>query len=298
MTDQLPSFSALLGNAWQLYRERYRAWLGILAIPLVINLLVVLSTSFHVRWLQISALPVSSALLIGAITSLIAMIFNIWSHLALIVATDKDVTALEAYGQSGAFILSSIGLSILTGLLVFGALLLLLVPGIILAFLLSFVFFVLVLEKKSVWQALILSEEYSSVDRGRVILRIIGIFVVVIVAQMLIGGLISLAAHPIANASTASNVASPFIDVLLMPLSTAYFYGLYKEARRLRGQVSDERIVRVGRFYRFFIVMALIGPFVIIALLNHYRLPSGDFHFESFNAVMQFVQNLLRTTGR
>lgn len=160
-----PNTFELISQSIQLFRLKFNLLVKVVLLPSLVNSLLVFgfSSIFNPK---MDTLPnfLSSVPLYGLVLFFLLFIFTaLWAQAGLIYAIihlKKDFTLTQIYRQSFHFILSQLLLTLLSGLIVFGASLLLIIPGIILGVVFSLSFLVLYSENETPIRSLLKSRYY------------------------------------------------------------------------------------------------------------------------------------------
>ena len=223
-SDELAGIGDLLGRAWGIYKERMWTLLavGVAAVFLPVLSLAVCLGLGYVIW---QAMPdLKAVIMLGSM--LLALVGAVWlgnwgMSAFLIAVADEQCGTKEAFRQARPKILAHVWLGVLTGLIVTGAHLLLVIPGIIFTVWFFFAPFVFIDEDVRGMNALLKSKEYV---RGRwfgVCLRLLAIWCIAIL----------IASIPIVGQVLA---------LFLIPFSFIYTFLLYKDLKALMGDMAFE----------------------------------------------------------
>ena len=169
---------------------------------------------------------------IGGVLAIATLVVSIWTQMATMVAIKDLDTVLsfrEAYKQSSGLILSSLVISILTGLALMGGFILLVIPGIIFLVWFSFGNYVLVNEGKKGSEALQASKEYVKGNFWAVLGRYIVLILVAIVVFAVPSGILSMTGLKILE-DVYTTVASLFFS----PLAVIYTFLMYRSLRDMK----------------------------------------------------------------
>lgn len=206
MTIQGPF--TLFKEAVRFYKVNYALLVGIVLIPAAVDIC-------------------SSILALETIGDILSFVVSIFAYIALIIAIDNPTgigTIQNAYRASGTFFFRYLFVSMITGFLIVLGLFALLLPGFLFMVWFAFAAFVVVLEKRDVFDSIKLSREYA---RG----KWSAIFGRLIVLGLLVCALIT----PIAIMFSATGIRELgmyLLAWLITPLTYIYLYLLYKEVKR------------------------------------------------------------------
>lgn len=227
----LMSASDLLRAAWRVYVLRFvdfvemylRGLIGVLPLVGVGAVFVLLA------WLKIESVPLY--ILIGVL-ALLAMLWSIYYGTRariglLLLLKDENVSVKENFIRSKPFFWPYLTVSVVTGLLIFLACLLLIFPGIILAISWAFAVMLVVLEnKKNATEAMRRSKELVKGYRWPVFWR----FLFLVVLALAVSIVLDIPTSFLND--DGDKVYSLVINIfwaLLSPLFLAYTYLLYKD---------------------------------------------------------------------
>jgi len=227
-SGELAGIGDLLGRTWQIYKERMWTLMavGVAAVLLPILSLAVSLGLGYVVW---QAMPDFKAVIL-VVSMLLALVGAVWlgnwgMSAFLTAVADGECGIKEAFRQARPKILAHVWLGVLSGLIVTGAHLLLVIPGVIFAVWFFFAPFVFIDEDVRGMDALLKSKAYV---RGRwfgVCVRLVAIwFVSVLVASIPIAG--------------------QLLALFLIPFSFIYTFLLYKDLKALVGNMAFEPATR------------------------------------------------------
>ena len=153
--QRLMGVGTLIGKAWETFRAKFTVIIQIAAIGVVVQILQI--------GLILSAVPVHAilSLVLGSVNFLVSL----WLGVRLLYAVkdrDTKISIKEALSRGWKRILSYWWISILSGLIVMGGFLLLIVPGIILTIWFALAVYILVSEDRRGMNALFRSKQLVS----------------------------------------------------------------------------------------------------------------------------------------
>lgn len=193
-----------------------------------------------------------------SVTMLLLILLSQFSAIValLIFGSEKRQSWSELFSKAGTALLPVVGLQILVGLISTGGMVLLIVPGIIISFFLSFAMTDLVLSKRSVIGAMKRSTALVKNYFGAVIIRMISYAAAYLVIFSLI---------PQAFMQIAPDFAIAFNFLVLFPLgllfgwfTSAFMVTLYK-------QLEDRVPAKTTGLLGLFSILAVLGWLIIIA---------------------------------
>jgi len=266
ITDQqtidksLPKATALLKDAWQIYRSRFWVLIGLLLIPALATILVMFGP------IILGVFPkfyTNLYILLPAITLSIVliMILSLWCWLALLYAIRDRSEAIgikeslrRAWGKQ---ILSFWWIGILEFFTILGGFILLVVPAIIFAVWFSLSSFVFVTEGQRGFNAFLRSKEYVQGRWWSVFRRLLIIIFFWLVLYLIVFSINFVVSKNIAD------IISVIINILLWPLILVYLFLLYDALRELRPQLFGQPVTAKKGFFVF---ASILGPIAIIVL--------------------------------
>lgn len=222
---QLKSPIALVKDSYVLYRKHIQLLICIVLVPTIIDIAFALALSVGMN-ANTSSLELSPINLTASIASfLISMLATI----ALILAinnTEKEHSAKIAYEAARPHFFKYLLLVILSGAIVAIGFRFFIIPGIFLGVWFIFSYFTLLLEGKTVIEAMKSSKEYVRGLWLHVFLRLL--------VLILIAGLFILAAAMVTNNVLYSELILTTVSMLLTPFVFIYLYLLYRDVRHVK----------------------------------------------------------------
>ncbi|OGZ17723.1 MAG: hypothetical protein A2Z78_00220 [Candidatus Nealsonbacteria bacterium RBG_13_36_15] len=233
--SSLPGIGDLFNRAWQIYKERFWVFVGIIVLPTLIVFGIALFITL--QFISISetgqSFFSSTALLFGGpIIILVAIIVNLWAWVALLYAIkeSKDKIGIrESFAKGWHKIISYLWISILTGVITLGGFLLLIVPGIIFAVWFSLAKYVLVVENLTGTKALFRSKQLVSGCWWEVLWRFITIGIIAIIISIFIDFVGRLIGVP-----KNINISSLIISLFFSPFATVYAFIVYEDLKKIK----------------------------------------------------------------
>ena len=252
---------ATISQAWNLYKNRIGTYLGITIIPVVIPILLGLVLSGVVTLVRNFILLMALSILVG----FVSFLFQIWGQLALIYAIkdrDEGIGFKESYRRAWGKLHSMIWISILTGLIVGGASMLLIIPGVIFFVWTIFALFVFAVEGERGLRALIKSREYVRGYWWPVFGRFLFILFIALVIAI-IPALLSIVSQDLAE------LLNGLIWIFFAPLGALYLFLIFtnlKEAKKdmVFNPTSGQKSVFTFFAIFLFLAGALTGVFVVL----------------------------------
>lgn len=264
--------SNIFKEAWSVYKAKFGTLLLIVAIPalLLYGALLLGPLLEEAGGEKVSAgtsLALSIAFLIIIIVSIVLQYI---SQIALVLAIKgraEGFGARESYARAFRIAFSYFWVSFLTGLIVLGGFVLLIIPGIIFSLQFAFAAFVLIGEGDRGIQALLKSREYVKGRLGDLFARLFALSIVVGVVVYLPIILLDL----LKVSEIVLNFVSGGIGLLATPFAVVYMYLTYENFRDTHGQITNlppgrGKIVGWAVWGMIAIPLIIIGLFVIIGL--------------------------------
>lgn len=224
------STSEFLKQSWQIYKDRFSVLVGIFVVPAILSLILQLLSLNENRSAGVSALII--------IITIAAIVISIWSQGASLLAIRDGSTlnVLDYYKQSKNKIWTLILSGILSGLIILGGMILLIVPGIIFSIWFMFTMFFVMYENKNAVESLKASKALVKGDTGKVLWRMvvlifvyIAIYIVIIILSAIfqaLGGAVGLA------------IVSAAVTALITPFGMIAVYVLYNFLKKQPRQAS------------------------------------------------------------
>lgn len=228
--SSLPSATVLLSQAWAIYKQKLNAFLGITAIPALAIAVMALAVFASGKFFG----PVIFAIL-SILSFAVFSISQTWGQIALLYAIkdrQEKIGVIEAYRRGWHKIFSYWWVSALTGLIILGGFLLLIVPGIIFTVWFSFALFVLITEDLRGAKALSKSKEYVRGNWSAVFWRLLfiwAIFLIIYLAPTLVFKFLEVPLGP--------DISKLVIGLFLTPLIMTYSFLLYGNLKAIKSEI-------------------------------------------------------------
>lgn len=294
----LPKVSSLFSEAWQLYKSRLKT--SVLIQLLVYAVMAIGALLFGLGILLSNSVDQNVLLIIGGIIALpfvIAIIYiSIWvqaSQIMVYSVSDEDAKVKTVLNKTKPFLLQFFWVSLLSGLIVMGGSILLLIPGLILMVMVAFSTYIVVLEGRKNLDAVLASREYVRgiwwPVFGRGLLIMLVYFVIYIVFSIVAGILDEIT-------QGLGTIVSVAASLLLTPLLVGLLYTLYKQVKSLKGKITIPATGR-GKYIALAVFGGIIIPLTIIAsvtllALNAARQKANDFKkYQDLNNIQIQEQN-------
>jgi len=220
----------LLSTSVDSYKARFLVMFGISLVPLAVAVVI----QFLMAGVLINTLPeetISSVAIVAGITlGVISGVFQLWSQIALIyVIKDPVLGIVEAFKTSVVKLRSYIWVSLLTGIIVFGGALFLVIPGILFSLWYGLGVFVLVNEELTGMQVLQKSKELVVGSVGWILWRFLVIAGVLLLAYAPLGIIAGFIDSGIGeDVTVAADLLGGVFSLLVSPLILIAFYKMYE----------------------------------------------------------------------
>lgn len=280
-TEQsLPAPSAILREAWIIYKKKLKTFLGIMLIPVVVSLAcsLLLFGAMGISTPDGFEVGLGLSITFGIIATVVSMILYTWAQVALIYAIREEISVKEAYLRAKQKLVSYWWVSFLVGLITVGGAVFLIVPGIIFTIWFSLAVFVLIEEDLKGMNALLKSKEYVTGRWGSVAWRIgfMGLVVmgIAIILSIAIGVL---------GFSSDSGFLNTLVSLVITPLVMTYTFLLYGYAKKTREASS---FIPSPRSKSIFLVIGVLGT-IIMAFFLLSQITAFISHRENIKNFMQ-----------
>lgn len=267
--SSLPGARAIFGQALAIYKQRLGTFLGIMAIPMLI-MIVLFAILVSSGLLAILFSPKFPAVAIGFLLLtlfflIILIIFSIISacgQTALLYAikdNQERIGVIESYRRGWHKILSYWWISLLRWFITLGGFLLLIVPGIIFAIWFSLAPFILIAEDLRGMNALLKSREYVRGNWFGVFWRFFFIGAISFIIYLVPSVIASVLKIPLVE-----NISRLIIALFWAPLVTTYSFLVYSNLKALKGEIA---FAPTKGKKTAFILVGLLGVLFIPAIL-------------------------------
>lgn len=224
-TGELKSISDLFGNSWELFKKRF--WtLNCLYLLSFFFLIVFIGVFLGISFMLSMFFPehknvlIAAGVLVGMIPGFTGMF---WGFSAFIFAvTNEELGIRDSLKQGRHRVLSFMWIYNLTGFIITGGFLLLIVPGVIFLVWFAFAQFILVSEDERGMNALLKSREYVREKWFDVFLRLFVIWIM--------SGCVGMVP-----------VIGPIVSLLFFPFVMIFIYLLYRDLKEIKGDGMEFR---------------------------------------------------------
>ncbi len=227
-SKQLPSSFDLFDKTVNIFKEKYQLFIGITAIPVILNIIIALITPDRnnmtntIDSIDFLILPLSLLYLVATIASSIATLYAIPS---------KTLTISEAYKKTPNKILPYFAVLLLAGLAVFGGFLLLIIPGIILLVWFSLATYTLVFENTGIVESFKKSKQYVTglwfAVFGKIVFLVfffIGTYLVLGILSTIFG----------IRDMIVLTILDSLVSLIITPLGIIFMYLVYKNVKEIQ----------------------------------------------------------------
>lgn len=286
---------ALLREALKIYFKRFWKFMGILSLPYLIEAVFVIIALIVFAVIAITAgistanlnlqevvnnpqsvnsilagKPMSFVLpliIFAIVFFLLVIVMQLWGQIALLTeaVSDTKIGIKEAYEKSKGKIFRYWWLMVVSSFVLFGATILLVIPGIILGIAFSFAIFVLISEDIGSLSALLRSREYVKKHWWGVLARLFFIGLVPTVVGIIVSLISSKVLDPagLSYISSGLSIILSLVSLFYPPLSMVYLALMYRNLRALKKDtVSISGGSRVA-----FVLLAVFGALVVPAII-------------------------------
>jgi hypothetical protein len=243
--QNLDPIGTLFENSWKRFEERFAVGIAIFAAP---SVLIVLSELLLLRGMP------PAAHLLGGIIDILSVIVSLIASIALISAFGKNTSFAASYQAGIKLFWSYIWISILVCLAIFGGLIMLIIPGIILMVQLSLTQFSLVLDDKHGMAALKQSRAYVKDYWWAFIGRLLLLVLIFMVAALVI-----LAPLSLLLGSVAGIILYVACMLFITPFAVSYEYEIFHNLRRLKPDVAEQAAKSDSSFVKVSMVVGIVG---------------------------------------
>lgn len=265
----LPKATAMLGEAWSLYKPRMGTFLGITIMPGVVlaGLFIVLASGGLVLGPvlfspKLTALGVGLLILFAILFVVVVLISQMWGQTALLSAikdSRETIGIKDAYRRSWSKILSYWWVSLLASFVTVGGFLLFLIPGIIFAVWFSLALFVFISEDVQGMNALLKSREYVKGRWWSIFWRFLFIGLLFLIVSM-----IPLLIFSVLKIPYLGEISRFAIGLFLTPLIMIYAFLVYGHLKKIKGELV---FAPTKKQKAAFITVGILGFLIIPAIL-------------------------------
>jgi len=270
----------LLKNSWQVYKARFKVFLGVL-LPAFIVLGATIVLAF---------IPEPGSAILTLVNRLAGVVVSLWVGVSLLYVMkerEREIRVKEALEKGWKKIFSYWWVVILTAVITWGGFALFIIPGIILSVWFSLAIYVLIVEDLKGMNALLRSKQLVSGYWWKVfgrILALVGVQLVAAIPVLLFLVGIGVAAFLLSDvpADQIERQISPFTALtigvfqwIVTAFSVVFLFLLYEDLKSAKGNQKFEvpsggtklKYIAVG-IYGILVFVALIALVVIMLILG------------------------------
>ncbi|MFH1611652.1 MAG: hypothetical protein ABH887_00015 [bacterium] len=257
--SSLRGIGDLLKESWQIYKKRFKTFVGISIIFPVVIMLFSLGFPFAASLLKDkNSATILAMIAIWLIIFIVIIFLATWPQVALLYAIkerDAQIGIKDSFAKGWRKIFSFWWISVLTSLIVASGFLLLIIPGIIFSIWFALSAYVLIGEDLKGMKALSRSKQLIKDYWGKVFLRFAVVSIIGLVIYSifgLIGGIFKI--------SLVEDLIALIVSILLTPFVLTYMYLIYENLKQLKsGEVFEN-----AKKGTSFILLGVLGTFVLI----------------------------------
>ncbi len=262
---KLPGISALFSQAWSAYTARFKTsiLLQLSMFGIGFAAVIVGALAFFAGNAVSKTVGIIILIIVGLVLFILVIYFSIWlqtAQIALFTMNTEEIGFKNAINKAKPLMRNFFWTSLVTGLVIMGGFLLLIIPGIILSVLLTFGVYIAVAEGRKIMDSITASREYVRgywwPVFGRIILMII-CYVIAYFIVAIIAGIISAFTF-----SWVGGIVNDIFSIIIAPLLIAVPYTIYTHLKNIKGQVASPT---EGRWK--YITLAVIGGILIPLML-------------------------------
>ncbi len=243
---------ALMSQTWAFYKERFWTLIGIAAIPQVVMLLLTIVGGGTILGLLASGradMGILLLILYALVGSLVFLVVISWSQIALVLAIKDHIGVKEAYSRAWGKILAYWWVVLLSSLIIWGALVMFFIPGVMVGVWFFMSLYVLLAEDKKGMASLYTSREYVRGHWWPAFWRIVLLCLGIMIPSMIL---------------SVIPFAQPVFTVLLTPFAVIYTYFMYKNLKEMKGGAVAAPTSGENKFYW---IAGILGAITMVALI-------------------------------
>lgn len=267
-TTTLRSFTELLNTSWDIYKQNWKTYLGIMLVPIFILAIIAIIlggiwvAGYEDYFLQ---LTIPTKIIVGLLTAGIALatlaVVALTSSVGLVLAiANKELTSSQALREGYPRISAYFWISFLSTLSIIGGFFFFFVPGVILSLAFVMAKYEFILEGHKGIDALEKSRQITRGYRWELFLRFLmlgGIFLVINLICALPGF------SP--KTEWIGNLAQFFLSFISTPLTAIFGYLLYQDLKSIH---RTQNGVPEKRKTLLYVILPLIGIISLIILVG------------------------------
>ena len=267
---KLSSAITLLKDAWKIYKQKLKTFLGILIITSLVIALFVTILFIILFLLKLSIVGIIIKIILLPISIIGIAIAQIWGFIALIytiVNHEQKIGIKEAFQKTQNKIISCLWVTFLSGFIIIGGIFLFFIPGILFSIWFSFVCYILIAENLNGMDALLKSKEYVKGKFWGVLWRLIfiGLFIgllyffIFFLAGLLLGFLQK------NDHNFIFNIISQIISIFTTPFLIIYSFLIYKNLKELKKEFVFTAKKNQKNIFCIFGILGILGLIAIFS---------------------------------
>ncbi|HUW21366.1 MAG TPA: hypothetical protein VMW41_01730 [Candidatus Bathyarchaeia archaeon] len=276
-SNSLPSVDSLIKESWLVFSKQIKTLLGIILLPVLaaipIVILYFIGAGFGVALLvkDISVVKIVSVIVVSILLGLITVYIYAWSQAALIFTLDsspEQIGIRESYRRGRKKIGALFSTYSWSGLVILGAVFLLVVPAIFLAVSFFTASYIAVLEDQKGINALLKSRQYIKgrwwAVFGRLIFVNLVYMLIFFAVKLLLSGILS----PFKLASLA-NLLSSVLSFLSRLFLVVFNFVLYRHLKGIKGEFvfSPSKKSKIGLvLISLLSLLSILAPLILVAI--------------------------------
>lgn len=270
-TAQLSSPSELLRRAWRRFSSRWTTavLISVLMSFVVSILLMLMSGSVLVAGPTLSLTTVTSVLFIWMLVVVFLGAYA-GTMLMVLLSDEKPISLGQVMTRANKLYWPVFTTGLLTGLIILGGSVFLIIPGLVLSIYLVLTQIVVVVEGKRGMAAIRRSRGLIDGQLGQTFWRLFVLGFAIVLVNMIVTGLLR-----ILSINDPNGVASSLISLVSSPFTTAYIIELYHDRRGENASAKENWLYKL---------LAVVGGLVIAGCLAFglffARAMNGTFHSE------------------
>jgi hypothetical protein len=249
-SGSLPGPIALLQESWEIYKRRWKSYWGaaIYTFLMLMGTYLVLGLAFGATvLLGMTVLKENMPVLVlfGALLLLPALLLIIyvgtWAQLAMqhvIAFSDQNMRAWESFQKSRSKVWPFMWLGFLSSVIVGGAFLLFIIPGILFVIWFSLATYIFIVEGITGMPALLKSREYVRNYWWAVFGRHLAIGLISFIFSLFIAFLPGVIDNMAEGSGVVVNILLTIANIVIAPIFAFYPYLMYKYLKSIKGEVK------------------------------------------------------------
>lgn len=240
-TTTLSSPSELLQRAWRRFTSRWStAILVSIVMTFVMGILFMLgSGSILLTGPNLTLSAVMSVMLIWTVIAILLGSYSS-SMMTVLMSEEKGISLGQVFSRANKVYWPVLVTGIVTGLIITGATILLVIPGLIMAVYLSLSLIVTVNEGEKGMAAAHRSRGILNGQWGQVLWRLVVLGFIIVLVNMIVTGLLR-----ILSVGNPDSVASSLTSLVTSPLTVAYLFEIYRELKANQGSSKKSSLYNV-----------------------------------------------------